>query len=88
MDLKKWKLEFKPGWDVYFKKFDRTTQNLILKKLKQMKQPLKARGLYSSRYQVEEVNQFRIVFIQDEKIKTKKIHFIGNHMQYEKWYSD
>ncbi|MFH1234873.1 MAG: hypothetical protein V1493_04655 [Candidatus Diapherotrites archaeon] len=86
MDLAPWKLEFKPDWGKHFKKFDSSEQKKILKKFGQMEQPLSARGLRSSRYQVEEVGQYRIAFIQDEESRTKKIHFVGNHKQYEKWY--
>ena len=87
MDLSAWSLEFKPGWDEHFKKFDKSVREKILKKLAQMKQPLKGRGLHSSRYQVEEVGGYRIAFIVDEQSRMKKIHFVGNHKQYEKWYS-
>ncbi len=86
MDLKPWALKFKPGWDEHFKKFDRSVQQQILHKFEKMKQPLAARGLHSSRYLVEEVGQYRIAFVQDEETRTKYIHFIGNHSQYEKWY--
>ena len=75
-----------PGWDKYFKKFDKETQARVLKKFDQMEQPLKARGLHSSRYQVEEIGQNRIGFIQDQPTRTKRIHFVGNHKQYQKWY--
>jgi mRNA-degrading endonuclease RelE of RelBE toxin-antitoxin system len=88
LDLKPWTVEFKPGWDKYFKKFDKSIQQQILKKLKQMEQPLSARGLQTSRYQVEEISQYRIAFIQDNNTGTKYIHFVGNHKQYEKWYKN
>ena len=86
MDLTPWKLDFKPGWDLHFKKFDNSTRKHILNKLNQMKQPLGARGLHSSEFQVEEVGQYRIAFIEDETTKTKFVHFVGDHKQYEKWY--
>lgn len=83
-----WKLKFKPGWDKHLKKFDKPIQEKILKKLEKMKQPLKSRGLRSSKYRGEEIGQYRIAFIQDKKTRTKKIHFVGNHKQYEKWYKN
>lgn len=86
MELKPWKIEFVPGWDIYFKKFDFSTQQRILKKLEQMKQPLSARGLHFSQSLVEEIGQYRIAFFQDSKNGAKSIHFVGNHKQYEKWY--
>lgn len=88
MELSNWKLLFEPGWDRHFGKFDSTARNQILRKFEKMKQPLGARGMHSSRYRVEEVGQYRIAFIQDESTRTKRIHFVGNHKQYEKWYSE
>lgn len=81
-----WKLEYKPGWDAHFKNFDKTVQQQIIKKFEKMKRLPKGRGLHSSRYCVEEIGQYRIAFIQDYHSSTKKIHFVGNHKQYEKWY--
>ena len=86
LDLNEWKLEFQPNWDVNFKKFDESVKQKILKKINQMKQPLQSRGLHSSRYQIEEIGQYRIAFIQNSETRTKRIYFVGNHKQYEKWY--
>lgn len=87
MDLDPWKLEFKPGWDVHFNGFDKSIRDRIIKKLDQMKQPLQGRGLHASRFKVEEIGGFRIAFIEDAQARTKKIHFVGDHKQYKKWYS-
>ena len=86
MELLPWKIEFVPDWDVHFKKFDKSIQQQILKKFDQMEQPLQSRGLHSSQYQVEEVGQYRIALKIDGKNRVKKIEFVGNHKQYEKWY--
>ena len=85
MDLMPWNLRFIPGWDVHFCKFDRPTQNRVLKKIGQLKQLLLSRGLHSSRYK-EEVGQYRVVIKIDESTRTRLVEFIGNHKQYEKWY--
>ncbi len=87
MDLIKWKLEFKEGWDVHFKKFDKSIQTKIIKKFEQMKLPLQGRGLHSSRYRIEEVGGYRIAYIEDSALNIKRIHFVGDHKQYEQWYS-
>jgi len=86
MDLKDWKITFSPGWDKHFSKLDTNTQKLILKKLEQMAQPLNARKLHNSKYYIEEVGQYRIVFTENEINLEKQIFFIGDHKQYEKWY--
>jgi hypothetical protein len=59
-----------------------------MKKFDHMKQPLRARGLKSSKSDVEELGQYRIAFYQDEEKHEKEIHFVGNHKQYEKWYKE
>ncbi|MCX6778597.1 MAG: hypothetical protein NT157_07020 [Candidatus Micrarchaeota archaeon] len=82
----KWKLEFKPGWDEYFKDFDKSVQQRILKKFEQMKLLLKGRGLHSSKYMVEETGGYRIAYIEDKAAGAKRIHFVGNHKQYVRWY--
>lgn len=88
LDLEKWRVRLKPGWDEHFKKFDKRTQEKIFKKLKQLEQPLQARGLHSSKYHVEEAGQYRIAFENNSQEKTREVHFIGNHKQYEKWYKN
>jgi len=88
LELRTWKLAFKKGWDRHFKKFDNSARQRILKKFVQMKQPLQARGLTASKIVVEEVGQYRIAFYQNMEKHQKEIHFVGNHKQYEKWYSE
>ncbi len=80
-----WTIGYQQGWDTHFKKMDSTTQKQILKKIDQMKQPLQGRGLNRNRYLVEESGQNRIAYDEDAQTRTKKIHFVGNHKQYEKW---
>ncbi|MFH1106388.1 MAG: hypothetical protein V1787_00680 [Candidatus Micrarchaeota archaeon] len=87
MELKPFRLEFNPGWDRHFRKFDRAVQERILAKLEQMKQPLPARGMHASRYKIEEAGGYRIAYIQDDEKREKRIHFVGDHKQYEEWYS-
>ena len=87
LEPKPYRIDFKPGWDRHFKDFDKTIRQRIISKLEQMKQPLQSRGLHFSRYKVEEAGGCRIAFIQDEENRVKHIHFVGNHKQYERWYS-
>ena len=37
---------------------------------------------------VKKVGQYRIVYVKDIVEKKKIIYFIGDHKEYEKWYSD
>ena len=84
MNLDNWKVVFKSGWDKHFAKLDSSIQKIILKKIKQISQPLQARGLYSLSYCVEEVGQYRIVFYENKELNIKEIHFISDHTQYKK----
>jgi len=83
-----WMIEYNEGWDKYFNKFEESIQIQIFKKINQIKSINVHRRLHKSRYSVEEVGQYRICFIINEETKTKSIHFIGNHKQYEKWYKE
>jgi len=81
-------LEFEKGWDEHFRKFDASVRERIWKKVLQLEQPLPHRHLkHGLPFFVEEVGGYRIVFEVYEKEMTKRIHFIGNHKQYEAWYS-
>lgn len=83
-----WKIEYNDGWDKYFIKFEEFIQIQILKKINQIKNINLHRRLHKSRYCVEEVGQYRICFIVDFNTHTKRIYFVGNHKQYEKWYKE
>jgi mRNA-degrading endonuclease HigB of HigAB toxin-antitoxin module len=81
-----WSIEQIPGWDRYFRKFDKEIQLQILKKISQLIATSSHRRLHQSKFCVEEVGQYRICFIIEEETRKKYIHFVGNHKQYEKWY--
>ncbi len=87
MDLRPWRIEYRDGWDTHLYGFSHDIQDRILKKIEQMKQPLQGRGLQHSRFLVEEVGDYRVAYSLDETNRTKEIHFVGSHKQYEKWYT-
>ncbi len=87
MDLTPWIVTYKEGWDILLHGFPHDIQDRILKKIEQMKQPLQGRGLHGSHFQVEEVGEHRIAYSLDSTNRIKEIHFVGNHKQYEKWYT-
>ncbi len=87
MNLTTWKITYRQGWDVHYYSFPHAVQERIQKKIEQMKQPLQGRGMHGTRYMIEEVEQYRIAYILDNASRIKNIHFIGNHKQYEKWYT-
>jgi len=80
-------IEYEPGWDVHFNDFDRPIQERMWKKILKMRAVLKTRHLkHGFPYFVEEVGGYRIVFEVFEKEKIRKIIFVGDHKQYQRWY--
>ncbi|MEW5955732.1 MAG: hypothetical protein AB1626_04330 [Candidatus Micrarchaeota archaeon] len=80
---------FEENAEKQFYNLDKSIQERIVKKLKQLERD----GLPSRHLQhgvpvfVEEVGQYRIVFKLRQDLKQKRVVFIGDHKQYEKWYS-
>ena len=82
-------VDFEPGWDEFFKKFDKGLSGRVWKKILQLRQPIKHRHLqHGLPFFVEEVAGNRILFKTFENEKLKKVFFVGTHKQYKKWYSD
>ncbi|MFH0817291.1 MAG: hypothetical protein V1909_01520 [Candidatus Micrarchaeota archaeon] len=82
-------LDFADDWDVYFKRFDKSVQGKITKKILHLKQPHSSRHMkHGLPFLVEDVGGYRIVFIVIEKEMMKRIEFVGTHKQYEKWYRE
>ena len=81
-------VEFEAEAKKQFFKLDKSVQDEIEKKMKKLE-----RDDFVSRHLkhgvpvfVEEVGQYRIVFKTREDMKQKRVVFIGNHKEYEKWY--
>ncbi|MDO8537571.1 MAG: hypothetical protein Q7S21_01680 [archaeon] len=76
-----------PGWDINFSKMDNSIQQIIWKKIQKQKEETQTRHLrFGVEFYVIESGQYRIAIKIIEEEKIKKIHFVGNHKQYEKWY--
>ena len=82
-----YKLKYKPDWDIYFAKMDRSTQKIIWKKIQKQKDETTARHMrFGLEFYVLEIGQYRVALKINEKDKLKTVWFAGNHKQYEKWY--
>ncbi|MDO8627868.1 MAG: hypothetical protein Q7K42_05355 [Candidatus Diapherotrites archaeon] len=69
-------------------KLDKSIQIIIVKKLVQMESKKIGRHLkHGSPFFVEEIGQYRIAFKVLDANKEKKVYFIGDHKEYEKWYN-
>lgn len=78
---------FAIGWDAYFGKLDKSVRDRILAKMEQLRGEHSSRHLKQTPIFVEEVGQYRICFSIREKEKVKIFYFVGDHKDYEKWYS-
>ena len=77
-------VEFSPGWDKHFSKFDSSEKERILKKINQLPFLQNQRHLRCGLpYFVTQTGQYRITY--EEIGSTRKVMFAGNHKQYEKW---
>ncbi|PIU21262.1 MAG: hypothetical protein COT15_03245 [Candidatus Diapherotrites archaeon CG08_land_8_20_14_0_20_34_12] len=83
--MQDYSIEYISDWNINFIKFDKSVQEKILKKIAQLKLEISARHLYYINCYVVEAGQYRIVFKTDERVLIRKIVFVGNHKQYEKW---
>lgn len=87
VDLITWNVVLKPEARTALDYLDKSVRIIILKKLMHMQQNLQSRGLKNhSEYKIEEVGSYRIVFIQDDKMRVKYVHLIAHHKEYDEWW--
>lgn len=67
-------------------KLDESVKERIVKKIEEMKTREGYRKLRGLPYFVAEAGQYRICFIQENNERT--IVFVGDHKQYERFYTD
>lgn len=80
--------EFHEDWKSRFEKLDNSVKIRIVKKIKQILDGLPGRHLeHGAEYFVEEVGQYRICYKSFDGAKVRKFYFVGDHKEYEKWYS-
>ncbi len=79
-------LEYGEEWDKYYAQLDKGMQDRVWKKIQQLKGELPARHLRKGLdFFVCGIGQYRIVYKISVKEKVKRICFIGDHKEYEKW---
>jgi len=85
--VSKYRILFDESVNKQLNKIDKSAKLEIFKKTKKLEDGVSSRHLKQGLpFFVEEVGQYRICFELQEKEKIKRIFFIGNHKQYEKWY--
>ena len=82
-----YELKFAPAFVEEYEKLDSSVKKRINKKLFQLKhQQMKRRHLrLGEPYFVEEIGQYRIVYMFLEKEKKIVLEFVGMHKDYEKF---
>lgn len=81
-----YKPEFDVQWKGQFECLAPAIKERVAKKLKQILNGLPGRHLkHGSNFFVEEIGQYRICYISDEKKKIRCFCFVGDHKEYEKW---
>ena len=64
---------------------DKTIRERIIKRIARMRNEPPGRHLrLGLDYFVEQVGQYRIIYIIDDN--RKEVYFIGDHKEYERWY--
>jgi mRNA-degrading endonuclease RelE of RelBE toxin-antitoxin system len=85
--LDEYDLRYEPDWDRHFSKLDSSVQTIILKKIRQLRQAIVGRHFcHGLPLFVEEVGGYRITYRSDDIARIRKVVFVGDHKQYEKWY--
>ena len=80
---------FHPTWSEYFNNLDHSVQEHVAKKIPRILEHPKKRHLKSSaNYFVDEVGQYRLLYMVFEENQEVRFFFVGNHKQYEKWYQN
>ncbi len=78
--------EYDQEWSKYFQLLDESIKERIAKKVgKILTYPTK-KHLKKSSFFVDEVGQYRIVYMVFEENQHVRFFFVGDHKEYEKWY--
>ena len=78
---------FHERWPDYFDPLDNSVKERIAKKIRKILEHPQKRHLKSSaKYFVDEVRQYRLLYMVFEENQEVRFFFVGDHKEYEKWY--
>lgn len=78
--------EFDEKWKDYFEALPSDIQERVVKKIKRILEGLPGRHLqHGIPVFVEEVGQYRICYMENDKNKVRKFYYVGKHKDYDKW---
>ncbi len=82
-----YRIEFDRKWITFFQKLDFSTQERIVKKIKNiLHQPKKRHLKGRASFYVAEVGQYRIIYRVFDKDYIVRFYFCGRHKDYERWF--
>ena len=83
-----YKATFHKSWPEFFDTLDNTIKERVTKKIQKILEYPKKRHLAGgAKYFVDEVSQYRILYMIFEEKQEVRFFFVGNHKQYEKWFN-
>lgn len=81
------KAAFHKNWPDYFNKLDNQIKERTVKKIRKiLEHPQKRHLGRSAKYFVDEVGQYRILYMVFEEKQEVRFFFVGKHKEYEHWY--
>lgn len=83
-----YKATYDENWPEYFNCLDNAIKERVAKKIKKILEfPEKRHLKKGAKFFVDEVGQHRILYRIFEEAKEVRFYFVGNHKEYEKWYT-
>ena len=83
-----YKATFHKGWPEYFDKLENQIKERTVRKIQKILECPQKRHLEGgAKYFVDEIGQYRILYMVFEEGQEVRFFFVGNHKQYEKWYN-
>ncbi len=81
-----YKAKFDQEWPRYFSGLDEAVKERVAKKIGKILTYPNKRHLNKSSFFVDEIGQYRVIYIVLEQSKTVIFYFVGTHKEYETWY--
>ena len=79
--------EYDQEWPEYFYKLDNDIKIRVAKKIGKILNYPNKRHLKKSSFFVDEIGQYRIVYMIFEERRKVRLFFVGTHKEYERWYT-
>lgn len=81
-----YKAKFEKEWFRYFQAPDEGIKERVAKKIDKILVYPNKRHLKKSSFFVDEVSQYRIIYMIFEENQMIVFYFVGTHKEYERWY--